>query len=336
MKFEASTLKDIAKALGISTSTVSRALRDSYEISKETKKMVLDYAAKINYHPNPIALSLKEQRSQTLGVLISEVSNSFFSQIIDGIESVAHSKGYNVIIAQSHESYKMEVIGLNFLASRSVDGVLLSVSNETSNFTHIQQLYTRGLPFVFFDRIYQEIPGFKVVVNNQKGAEDAIRYLSSRGCKRIAHIANAPFLSITSEREKGYEEALRMEGLPFNKDLIRFCIHGGQDYEETAAVLEELLALPEPPDGIFTSGDRMTRSAVLYFKRKNIRIPEDIKLIGFSNSDYYELLSPPLPIIQQPAFEIGKTSAELLIRQIESKRPITDFETKILETKLVV
>ena len=152
MKFEAVTIKDIAIALGLSTSTVSRALRDSYEISPATKKIVLEYAEQINYRPNPIALSLKEKRSHSIGVIVCEIANSFFSQTINGIESIAYSKGYNVIISQSHESYDREVIDLNYLASRSIDGLLISVSAETENFSHIQSLHDRGFPIVFFDR----------------------------------------------------------------------------------------------------------------------------------------------------------------------------------------
>src|SRR4029078_12606151 len=156
MKFEAVTIKDIAKALGLSTSTVSRALRDSYEISPETKKLVLEYAEKINYHPNPIALSLKERRSRSIGVIVSEIANSFFSQAIDGIESIAYKNGYNVIISQSRESAEREQSNLNYLTSRSIDGILVSVSAESKDFSNFRELYERGVPIVFFDRVVNE------------------------------------------------------------------------------------------------------------------------------------------------------------------------------------
>jgi len=157
MKFEAVTIKDIAKALGLSTSTVSRALRDSYEISPETKKLVLEYAEKINYHPNPIALSLKERRSRSIGVIVCEIANSYFSQVINGIESIANTNGYNVIISQSHESSEKELVNLQYLTSRSVDGLIISVSTETTNFNFFRELHDRGMPIVFFDRIVDEI-----------------------------------------------------------------------------------------------------------------------------------------------------------------------------------
>ena len=197
MKFEAITIKDIARALGLSTSTVSRALRDSYQISPETKKLVLDYAKKINYSPNPIALSLKEKRSRSIGVIVCEIANSFFSQAINGIESIAYDRGYNVIITQSHESYEREVNDLQFLASRSIDGLLVSVSSETKDFSHLLELQNKGLPIVFFDRIVENIETHKVVVNNFKGSYDATAHLIKNGHRKIAHLTNSESLSIT-------------------------------------------------------------------------------------------------------------------------------------------
>src|ERR1700712_477489 len=186
MKFEAVTIKDIAKTLGLSTSTVSRALRDSYEISPETKRAVLEYAKEINYRPNPIALSLKEKRSRSIGVIVSEIANSFFSQAINGIESMANEKGYNVMITQSQESYDKEVLNMQFLSSRSVDGCLVSVSTETKDFSHITSLYQRGFPIVCFDRVIDGLETHKVIVDNFKAAYDATHHLIKNGYNKIA------------------------------------------------------------------------------------------------------------------------------------------------------
>jgi LacI family transcriptional regulator len=198
MKFEAVTIKDIAKALGLSTSTVSRALRDSYEISPETKRLVLEYAEKINYHPNPIALSLKERRSRSIGVIVAEIANSFFSQAIDGIESIAYQNGYNVIISQTRESSERESTNLNYLTSRSIDGLIVSVSAETTDFSSFRELYDRGMPIVFFDRIVAEINTHKVVVDSYRGAYDATLHLLNNGYRCIAAIAGSEYLSITA------------------------------------------------------------------------------------------------------------------------------------------
>src|SRR3954470_4570332 len=200
MKFETATIKDIAKALNLSTSTVSRALRGSHEISPETKKLVLEYAEKINYRPNPIALSLKERRTRAIGVVVSEIANNFFSQAINGIESIAYNRGYHVIITQTHESHEREKVNVQHLASRSVDGLLISLSSETVDTSHLKQLYEKGLPIVFFDRVTNEIDTHKAVANNYLGAFHATEHLIYEGYERIAHISSSPTLSITKER----------------------------------------------------------------------------------------------------------------------------------------
>lgn len=336
MKFEAVTIKDIARALGLSTSTVSRALRDSYEISPATKKQVLEYAEQINYRPNPIALSLKEKRSRSIGVIVCEIANSFFSQIIDGIESIAYDKGYNVIISQSHESYAREVIDLNYMASRSIDGLLISVSAETEDFSHIQSLHERGFPIVFFDRVVENIQTHKVIVDNYKGAYDATMHLIDNGYQRIANIAGSSFLSITKERLNGYNKALQDRGMFYDETYTKYCLHGGMVYEEVETSLNELMQLSHKPDAIVASSDKLTTNCLQYFKTKNIKVPDEIALIGFSNIDLTELLSPSLSVVKQPAFEMGQIATELLLQLIESKRPVRDFERRVLPLQVLV
>jgi len=320
MKFEAVTIKDIAKALGLSTSTVSRALRDSYEISEETKQLVLNYAKEINYRPNPIALSLKEKRSRSIGVIVSEIANSFFSQAINGIESIAHNKGYNVIITQSLENYEREVNNMQFLSSRSVDGCIISVSTETQDFSHITDLYNKGLPIVCFDRIIDGINTYKVIADNFKGAYDATTHLIKNGFKRIGVLSNSEYLSITKERLAGYKKALEDNKIKF--------------YEEVEDAMNNLMKLKHKPDAIFASADKLTTNFMRYCKLRKINIPNEIAVIGFSNLDLTELLSPSLSVVRQPAFEMGKVAADLLIKMIESKRPITDFENIVMPAEI--
>jgi DNA-binding LacI/PurR family transcriptional regulator len=336
MKFEAVTIKDIAKALGLSTSTVSRALRDSYEISPETKKLVLEYAQNINYRPNPIALSLKEKRSRSIGVIVCEIANSFFSQIINGIESIAYDKGYNVIMAQSHESYDREVINVQYLASRSIDGLLVSVSSETSDLEHLKTLQQRGLPIVFFDRVADELSTHKVSVDNFKGAYDATVHLLNNGYTRIAALAGSAYLSITKERLGGFRKAMEERGFAVDPPYVRHCLHGGMIYDEVERELQALMQLPEKPDAIIASADKLTTNCMRFFQKNGIRVPDDIALVGFSNLDLTDLLSPALSVVRQPAYEIGQVATELLIEQIESKRPVLDFETRILQPQLFV
>lgn len=336
MKFEAVTIKDIAKALGLSTSTVSRALRDSYEISPETKKLVLDYAQKINYHPNPIALSLKERRSRSIGVIVCEIANSYFSQIINGVESIAYNRGYNVIIGQSRESADREMLNLQYLTSRSIDGLIISVSAETKDFSYFKELHQKGMPIVFFDRIVDEIETHKVIVDNFKGAYDATKHLISNGCRNIACVSNAAVLSIARDRLAGYKAAMADSGLEVKDQQIKYCNHGGMLLEEVETAVSELLSMKKRPDAIFASADKLTTGCLRILKSRGLCVPDDVALVGFSNTDLTELLDPPLTVIRQPAFEMGEIAMNLLLQLIESKRPVTDFETKILSTELLV
>lgn len=336
MRFEAVTIKDIAKELGLSTSTVSRALRDSYEISVETKKAVLQCAEKLNYRPNPIALSLKEKRSRSIAVVVCEIANSFFSQIINGIESIAYDKGYNVIISQSHESFQRETNDLQFLASRSIDGLIISVSSETEDMTQLKKLFDKGLPIVFFDRITEEMNTHLVTVDNFNSAYKATNHLIENGFKKIACLTNSAHLSISKERIAGYTKALEEHSFTINEDYIKYCSHGGLLSDETEKAMEELFSLEERPDAIIGLSDRLTTGALRFLQKKGIMIPEEMGLMGFANGEFTEFLNPSLSIVRQPAFEMGQTATELLLQVIESKRPVKEFTKKVLETELIV
>jgi len=336
MKFEAITIKDIAKALGLSTSTVSRALRGSYEISTETKKLVLEYAEKLNYRPNPIAQSLKEKRSRSIGIIVCEIANNFFSQAINGIESVAYKKGYYVIISQSHESYEREVSNAQYLASRSVDGLLVSLSTETTDFSHLKKLHEKGLPIVFFDRVTEEMQTHKVIANNFNGAYEATEHLLRSGFKRIAHVTISPHLSITKERLAGYKAALADNGVPFDESLVKYCKYGGLIISETEQAIDALLNLPQKVDAIVAASDKLSTGCLSTLAKKNIRIPDDMALVGFTNSPLTEVFHPSMSSVRQPAFEMGQVAMEMLIQIIESRRPVTEFETRVLNTELTI
>ena len=304
MKFDTVTIKDIAKELNFSTSTVSRALRGSHEISAETKKLVLEYAEKINYRPNPIALSLKERRSRAIGVVVSEIANTFFSQAINGIESIAYNRGYHVIFTQSHESQEREKVNVQHLVSRSVDGLLISLSCETTDLSYLKELHEKGFPIVFFDRISDEIETHKVCADNRLGALHATEHLIYQGFKKIAHITNSPYLSITKERLQGYKEALEKHNLPFNEALVKYCNHGGMIAEEIEEAVNVLFKSKLKPDAIFTASDRIT--TVCFGVMKRMKQKKEVGFIGFTNTNLGDLFSTPLTVIRQPAFEIGQ------------------------------
>ncbi|MGB4844811.1 MAG: LacI family DNA-binding transcriptional regulator [Ferruginibacter sp.] len=334
--YEAITIKDIAKALGLSTSTVSRALRGSHEISTETKKLVVEYAEQFNYRPNPIALSLKERRSRSIGVVVCEIANNYFSQAINGIESVAYNRGYHVIISQSHESYDREIVNVEHLASRSVDGLLVSLSAETDKVEHFKNLHDKGFPIVFFDRITDQIETHKVVADNYHGAYNATQHLIDAGYKKIAHLSSAAHLSISIERLEGYKAALKDNNIVFNESYLKNCNHGGMIYKELQDAVKSLVNLKDKPDAIFSAGDRLTVSCLTALNTLGIKIPEEMALVGFSNSPLVELMNPSLTVVKQPAFEMGQSATELLIKLIESKRPVTEFEKIVLQTEIFV
>lgn len=332
--FEPPTLKDIATALGLSTSTVSRALRDTYEISSKTKKLVMEYAEKINYQPNPSALSLKVRRSKSIGVLVSEVANYYFSQAINGIESIAYNRGYHVIITQTHESYEREKANIQHLASRSVDGLLVSLSAETVDTEHLSQLHDKGLPMVFFDRIPEAIITHKISADNRKGAYEATAHLIKTGKKKIAHLTSSGNLLITNERLKGYTDALIESGHQPNPDYLKHCNHGGMFYAEVETAIVELMNLKDRPDAIFVGSDRLSIGCLQALK--NLNLPQDLTIAGFSNADVLDLFNHPITSVRQPAFEIGQQATEMLLQLIESKHPVTEFENRVLDTKLFI
>lgn len=328
MRFEKITIKDIAKALGVSTSTVSRALRDSYEIGEETKKKVLEYAEKMNYKPSQLALNLKERSSKSIGIVVSEIANSFFSKAIDGIESVAFDKGYNVIITQTHERNAREIANVIHLASRSVDGILISLSSETTDVSYLQKYFEKNMPIVFFDRVTNDIETHKVSCDNHQGAYDAVNHLIQTGYKRIAFLGSNKHLSNVQERFAGYSEALEHAGLSFNNNYIKFCPHSELMQDELEASIKSILTADPKPEAILISGDTLTAKTLHYFKKYKVRMPDDIAVIGFSNQDFAELLTPSLTTVYQPAFEIGGYAMELLLQLVESKSEVKKFEYK--------
>jgi LacI family transcriptional regulator len=241
-----------------------------------------------------------------------------------------------VIISQSRESFDRELINLQYLTSRSIDGLIISVSTETNDFSYLKELHERGMPIVFFDRIVDEIETHKVIVDNYKGAYEATSHLIQNGYRHIASVANAAYLSIAKERLGGYRAALADHGLDVPEAMIKYCHHGGMILSEVEEGVNELLHADQKPDAIFATSDKLTTGCLRILKARKINVPKEMGLVGFSNTDLTELLDPPLTIIKQPAFEMGELATNLLLQLIESKRPVKDFETKTLATELIV
>lgn len=309
-------IKGLAKELNLAISTVSRALRDSYEISPETKHRVVTLAKKLNYQPNPYATSLRNQKSRTIGVVIPEIANNFFSLAIKGIQEVAQQKGYHVLIYLTHEDYKKEVSIASHLAYGRVDGILVSISSETNDIAHLEELNNNKIPIVFFDRISEKINTTKVTTDDYKSGYSGTEHLIQKGCKKISFLSISEHLSIGVKRMQGYIDALKDNNIPVEERLI---LKASNDNEENYKNISKLLKSTGRPDGIFASVEKLAISTYHVCAALGLSIPGDVKVLGFSNLETASLLNPSLTTITQPAFEIGKEAATILFEGLSRK-----------------
>jgi len=307
-------IQALADILKISKSTVSKALKDSHEISDETKKKVLALAAKLNYSPNPYASSLRKKKSKTIAVVMPEVADSFFSLIINGIQSVAEKKGYHVLIYLSHEKYSNEKNILNEIQNGRVDGLLISISRETKNGDHITRLQSAGVPIVFFDRELESINTARIITNDFECGYLATKHLLDKGCKRPVFFSHSASLPICKKRAEGFSLALKDAG--FNKKDMTI-LYGTDTEKENYALIKKFLAAKTRPDGILASVEKIAIQIYMASQELNIAIPEELKVIAFSTLETASILNPSLSTITQPAFDIGKTAATVLFKGIE-------------------
>jgi LacI family transcriptional regulator len=306
-------IKALAQELNLSVSTISKALRDSYEISDETKHRVLELAAKLNYTPNPYASSLRGKKSRNIAIVIPEVADSFFSQAINGIESVAKGKGYHVLICLTHENYENEQTILKEFQSGRVDGVLMSVSSETASGGHIQELMAKEVPVVFFDRALNEVNTTRIVTDDFESGYKATLHLIEQGCRNIAFLGVSSKLSISNDRMAGYRKAMEEEKLRVHE--IYCSASAGENY----ATVRELLQRPDRPDGILASVEKLATLVYQVCAELPLAMPADVKLVCFSNLGIAAMLYPSLTTVTQPAFEMGKAAAAALLKLLEKK-----------------
>ena len=310
------TIKDLAKQLNLSVATISKALKDSHEISPNTKQRVFELAKKLNYTPNPYASSLRKRSSKTIAVVLPEVADSFFSLAINGIESVAHEKGYHVLIYLTHESFKREEAILKEFQSGRVDGILISVSGETSNSDHIKELIAAGMPLVFFDRVCDDVETAKVITDDFESSYNATSYLLNTGCKRIAFLSTSGNLSINSKRMEGYRQALSDSGIKKVADRIVSC---NSDNDGNYNIIRGLLRKKDRPDGLIASVEKLTTPIYLACRDLDLTIPNKIKVVSFTNLHAALILTPTLTTVTQPAFEMGNAAATILFKSLEKK-----------------
>ena len=324
------SLKDIARELGVSISTVSRALKDHPNISPEIKEKVNRLAEAWDYRPNPLAMGLLRQNTRTIGVIVPDLVTHFFSSVISGIESYAAEQGYYIIISSSYESCSKEKECIENLLNSRVEGLIISLSMETEDHSPFEDLHRKGIPLVFFDRVCMSGRVPIVTVNNREAARQITRHFIQTGRRRVAYISGPPFLNISDERRRGYLEGLEEGGIPFREELLTHCRMNPED--ATRATLE-LLSLPEPPDAVFGVNDRVAFAAMAEIKRQGFKILAEVAIAGFTDEYHAGIVDPPLTSIQHPTLEMGRNAARLLFGILEGNTSTVRLE---LGTELVI
>ncbi|MDN3665826.1 LacI family DNA-binding transcriptional regulator [Algibacter miyuki] len=326
------TIHDIAKALGIDSSTVSRALNDSPRVTPVTKAKILAKAKELGYQRNMLASNLRKNETHTIGVVVPRISRHFFSSAIQGIEESAYLAGYNVIICQSLEQLEREKKIVSGLVANRVDGLLISVSMETLNYDHLEILKKSGIPVIFFDR-HCAIEGVSsVLIDDFKGGFDATNHLISKGCKHIVHFSGPQALEIYKNRFEGYKAALLENNIPFNEEYV---ISSRLMEQDGYISMQKLLAKNLPIDAVFSANDLSAIGAMKHLKEQKISIPDDIAIVGFSNEPVSSVIEPSLTTIDQSGFEIGKVATELMLEHIKNKKTPKKGQTILIETHLI-
>ena len=331
MSKSAATIRDIALILGISKSTVSRALNDHFDVKPETARKVRELAAQIDYHPNLLAQHLKQKRTNTIGVVIPETVNRFFAKAIGGIQEVANKAGYNVMICQSNESLALERNNLQTLMASKVDGLLISVSRETNLHDHLQYAIDKEVPLVFFDRIVEELSASQVYSDNYDISFQGTEHLLTQGCKRIAFIAGPQHLYNSRNRLDGYLGALKKHNINVSKSLI---VDAHYKVNEVKDYMRHLFNLPQKPDGIFAINDMAAIEIMHILKKRGLNIPKDVAVLGFNNETICKFVEPSLSSIDHPAFEMGAAATEILLKQIIKGEILQ--EKRLIKSRLVV
>jgi DNA-binding LacI/PurR family transcriptional regulator len=329
------TMKDIARELGISVATVSRALKDSPRISLERRQLIQEYARSHNFTPNVLAESLRHSRVQPLkiiGVIIPEFVHYYFSTILRGIEEEASARGYRIMVAQSGEHYEREVQLCKSFYENKVCGIIVSQAKDTQRYDHFQQLMDAGVPLVFYDRISTGVNASRVVVDDYMGAFHAVTYLIQTGCRRIAYFGSPLNLEIAKNRFNGYKDALLKHGLPFREELTRIC----DNRQDAEMITPDMFDGDWYPDAFFAVNDDTALGILYTVKRMGLRVPEDISICGFTNGVRAVSCDPMLTTVEQHGMKVGEEAADVLIGHVEGRIPMDHAEKRIVRTRLII
>lgn len=327
------TIYDISEKLNISAATVSRALNDHPKISVKTKELVLKTAAAMNYKQNRLAQALKSGKTNNVGVIVPYINRSFFSSVIRGIEEELSPHGYHVIICQSHEDVTNEITQINTLLNTQIDGIFMSISKTTQDTSHIEKVLQEKTPLIFFDR-KKDLPGFSsVTIDDFNGGFAATEHLIRQGCRRIVHFSGDLNLEIYKNRCEGYKAALKKHKLPVREEYI---IQVNSKIESGASAIAELWEMEEKPDAVFSAGDYAALGAIQELKRRNVRIPEDVCVVGFSNEPFTKYMELPMSSVDQTPLEMGKIAAQVFLEQVKGKQTLTIEKKVVLTPELCI
>jgi LacI family transcriptional regulator len=327
------TIHDIAEKLNITASTVSRALNDNPRISEATKKAVLKTAKQLNYQPNNIAAALRHGRSHLVGVIVPTADRAFFASIVRGIEEVANKLHYNIIVSHSYDNFDKEVKTIDAFLSARVDGIIASIGKNTETFDHFRKVHEMGIPIVLFDRTTDDLEVSRVVIDDHLGAYQAVKHLIQQGCRRIAHFTSPKKISIFKERLRGYTDALKDHGIPFDEELV---VQSNLQLEDGRESMKKLLTLPQRPDAVFSASDYGAMGAMQVLKENNIRIPEQVALVGFSNDPFTSFTDPPLTSVDQLSVTMGNITAELFFEHFRPREKKFVPQKTILKPELII
>ncbi len=327
------TIYDIARNLNISVATVSRALKDDPVVSKKTRKKIFDLAEEMGYRSNHFARNLRNQRTDTIGVIVPKLNSYFMSTIIAGMESVANNAGYNLIISQSSESVKKEIANAKTLFNSRVDGLLVSLSYDTDEISHFDPFFKKNIPVIFFDRVEEHESSTNILIDNRQAAFEATSHLIGEGCSRIVHITATPKRNVYVDRLRGYKQALAEHNLPFREEYV---IINNLSFEAGAEAAELIRQMDPMPDGIFVANDNCAVGCLVSLKQSGIRIPEDIAIVGFNNDPVSKVVEPNLTTINYPGYEMGEVAARNLINHLNGTAPINSTNRIILRSDLTV
>ncbi len=326
------TLKDIANVLNISTAAVSKALHDDPRISKTRKAEVKKIAKELNYQPNHLATALRKGKSNLVGVIIPKTNSHFFSSVLEKIEEVLNEAGYNIIITQSNESYEKECRNIDTLLYTQVDGIIASMANETVDLSHYEKIKSKGIPLILFDRGENNLNVDYVGIDDYASSFMIVEHLISKGCKRIAHIGGYRRTRIFNNRIRGYMDAIKKFKLPLEDELL---IESALTLEDGREKMKVLLALPKRPDGVYIASDYAALGALQVIKEEGLRIPDDIKLVGFGNEPFTSLVTPSITTINQHSTQIGHAAATTFLNLVKNKELKQSLNKIILNATLV-